>query len=210
MLPDCLAARGARFTALPGARRADHGDQIRSPCSDLLAKPRRTEPIAAEQCARDIFSSHRGNLCAIAVSIDGLSPSRSSATAPRRTFGGLFSAGLARTLATGLRFTMWSSGTAALSAVLRETLKIGPRHEAGADSPLTPGASMWVNAAAGSAVAYFILSTTGMEWQRRIVYSAVGGMSGVAMPVAMMIAGPYVRRQLTTLLGEPSATSPVR
>jgi hypothetical protein len=121
-----------------------------------------------------------------------------------RTAGGLLAAGLrsgARSTA-GLAF--WAAGVAAASAAAREALRVGPRHE---DAPAAASSrtALWINAAAGGAVAYAALGAAagGMTPPRRLLYATMGSMGGVLLPQFMAAAGPGVRRQLVALLGAP-------
>lgn len=133
-----------------------------------------------------------------------------------RTFGGLFAAGLRAGAGSTLRLAMWSAGTAFASALTREVAKVGPRHAA-LPPPAVDGVSgagtggggstgareaMWINAAAGGAVAFAVLGATpGMTPPRRLLYATMGSMGGVMLPQMMALAGPAVRKQLTQMLG---------
>ena len=126
-----------------------------------------------------------------------------------RTAGGLLSAGLRSGASATLRTCMWAGGTAALAATLREGVRVGPRHEVAGDSG-GGRAALWINAAAGGAVAYAILgagASAPMVLPRRLLYSTMGSMAGVLLPQTMAIIGPGVRKQLVALLGgaPPSA-----
>lgn len=105
------------------------------------------------------------------------------------------------------RVCMWGSGTAALSAIAREGMKVGPRYEDGIDSH-TSKTAMWVNAASGGLVSYLIMgSVHKMAVPRRLLFASMGAMSGVMLPWFMVMAGPRVRREMTRWLGSGNASS---
>ena len=90
----------------------------------------------------------------------------------------------------------------------RELARVGPRHEDGPAATASRTA-LWINAAAGGAVAYALLGSVArggaLSPPRRLLYATMGSMAGVMLPQAMALAGPAVRRQLLLVLGGDGA-----
>ena len=120
----------------------------------------------------------------------------------------MLSAGLRSGAGATLRLSMWAAGSTLAGGVARELARVGPRHEDGPAATASRTA-LWINAAAGGAVAYALLGSVArggaLSPPRRLLYATMGSMAGVMLPQAMALAGPAVRRQLLLVLGGDGA-----
>jgi len=123
----------------------------------------------------------------------------SSSSSGANTFSGLAAAGLRYGLGATARTVGWCGAAAAASAVLREALATGPRHEdASLRNPLFHLAGAAGGAAAGSALTLDWAKAMGRG--RRAAFLVLSGALGAALPFALAAAGPGVRRRLSALV----------
>lgn len=111
------------------------------------------------------------------------------------TFGGLLAAGLRSGASMTARTVVWAAGTAAVSAAGRERARLGPRF---VDGPAATGAPelALLHGAAGALTGWGLTVDFRMAPPRRLLYTALAGVGGVALPAVLATAGPFVRAQL--------------
>lgn len=119
--------------------------------------------------------------------------------AARRTYGGLLAAGLKYAAVSTLRTGVWFAATAALSATLKESFRVGPRYQSGPAAVQAP-VVLLANAFSGAAVAYGLMLDWQMSPARRGLYAAFGGVGGIALPLFVGVFGPAVRMRLARIL----------
>ena len=112
-------------------------------------------------------------------------------------------------LATGLRAAVpasartffWLAAASGASAVTREALRLGPRHQDSDGVARSAPVAALANAAGGLVAGVAATAGLGMAPARRALYLGMSAGLGVALPAALAAASPAVRRQLQQTLG---------
>jgi hypothetical protein len=115
-----------------------------------------------------------------------------------RTFGGLILSGIRYGIYCSFRTAIWSVGTIAISTSLRDTFRIGLRwsdDDRDRSSILTSNASI-INASTGAGLAYLLMMDWSMASGRKAIYSFIGGVGGVYLPLLIASLQPVVRYHL--------------
>lgn len=182
----------------PGAR-AERLASLRS-----LSSSQYTAMATAEATMASLVFSP---LMLILYTIDGAIYARNPVVLPGQiapprpqTFGGLLAAGLRSGASMTFRTVAWTAGTSAISATAKEQLKLGPRYVDGNDAlsaPMVTG----VHGLAGALTGLAVTVDFPMVPARRMLYTALAGVGGIALPGILASAGPFVRAQLASLGG---------
>ena len=146
-----------------------------------------------------VFDAHLATRGGAGLPSPGAPGAARPGAAAAHTFSGLAAAGLRYGLGATARTVGWCGAAAAGSAVLREVLATGPRHEdASLRNPLFHAAGAAGGAAAASALTQDWARAMGRG--RRVAFLALSGALGAALPFALAATGPGVRRRLSALV----------